>query len=158
MYLYNMVQANAEKASHVPHFQIPATLILAITAFGSIPVWVIVTYMTSPVERTKLMEFYRKVRPYGWWGAVARESRIAPPGDLPKLIGCWLAGTVMVLGATIAVGKFLLGSYAGGACYLGAAAAGGVIVWACVLLKADAKGPASRSDPELSLAHGRREK
>ena len=89
-------------------FQIPNPLILAITAFGSIPVWVAVTYLTAPTDRSKLLEFYRKVRPYGWWGSVARECGARPPRDLPILIACWLAGTIMVLGATIAVGKFLL--------------------------------------------------
>jgi Na+/proline symporter len=147
MYLYNMSQAHAQSISHVPTFKIPATLILAITAFGSIPIWVIVTYMTSPVERWKLVEFYRKVRPYGWWGAIAKQSGIAPPRDLPRLVGCWLAGTVMVLGATIAVGKFLLGFYAGGACYLVAAIAGGVIVWAGVLRKTRARDTAGQNVP-----------
>jgi Na+/proline symporter len=149
--------ARAALGGAAPHI-LPPAVIIAISALGSIPIWVIVTLLTPPVERQKLLEFYRKVRPYGWWGPVAKESGIKPPGDLPMLIGCWLAGTVMVLGATIAIGKFLLGFYAGGACYLGAAIAGGAIVWAGVLRKADAKGPAQRSAPELSLAPGGREK
>jgi Na+/proline symporter len=156
MYVYNMAQSHVESLTQVPQFHIPATLILAITAFGSIPVWVIVTYMTSPVERWKLLEFYRKVRPYGWWGTVARESGIAGPRDLPKLIGCWLAGTVMVLGATIAVGKFLLGFYVGGACYLAAAVVGGVIVWAGVLRKAGTDSPAKQGVPGQRVARASR--
>ena len=104
-------------------------LILAITVGGSTVTWLVVTFATAPVSRERLVSFYRKVRPYGAWEPVAREADVAPVFGLGRQLLNWVAGTVMVLGLTLSIGKFLLGAPWPGALYLVAAVVGLVLVW-----------------------------
>jgi hypothetical protein len=134
--------------------------ILAVTVAGSTAVWVAVTFLTPPVAQERLVEFYRKVRPYGFWGRVAREAGVEPARGLWRLILAWLAGTVMVLAATIGVGKLLLdqritiyGAGTGGIdlcegwLYLAVAALGAAVVaWEVFWRRSDAP-PASSEQP-----------
>jgi hypothetical protein len=53
----------------------------------------------------------------------------------------WLAGTVMVLAATLSVGKFLLGSALAGWLYLAAAVAGAAIISREVFRKDTQRAP-----------------
>lgn len=108
-------------------------MILLLTVAGSTAVWVVVTFLTAPVSQEKLAAFYRKVRPFGLWGPVARRTGVPPARGLGRMLVNWLGGTVMVLGATLSAGKFLLGAHLEGAAYLAAAAAGAVIVWRAVV-------------------------
>jgi len=108
--------------------QLSYPAILCITVAGSTLVWLAVTFLTKPVDEEKLLAFYRKVRPYGAWGKIAEKAGVAPARGLAGLITNWLAGTVMVLGATLSAGKFLLGSSLEGWCYLAAAAIGAAVI------------------------------
>ena len=103
---------------------------LIITVAGSTAAWLAVTFLTAPVSMEKLTAFYRKVRPYGAWGPVTTACGMTPQGGLARLVLAWLAGTVMVLGATFAAGKFLLGSPGQGWLWLAAALLGAIIVTA----------------------------
>ena len=107
---------------------LPYPLILLITVFGSMVVWVAVTFLTPPVSREKLKEFYRRVRPFGAWGHIARECRLPPAPGLGWGLVNWIAGTVMVLAATIGAGKFLLGFHKEGWLWLAAAAVGACVI------------------------------
>jgi len=102
--------------------------VLLYTVVGSTAAWVLVTFLTPPVAREKLVAFYRRVRPYGAWGPIAAAAGVPPARGLGGMLIRWLAGTVMVLGATISLGKFLLGSPWEGAGYLAAAVAGAAVV------------------------------
>jgi len=102
--------------------------VLLVTVAVSTVTCVAVTLVTPPVSLEKLTAFYRKVRPYGVWGPVARSAGVPRAGGLGWMLVHWLAGTVLVLGATIALGKFLLGEPGQGAAYLAAAVAGGAVV------------------------------
>jgi SSS family solute:Na+ symporter len=102
--------------------------VLALTVAGSTVVWLAVTFLTPPVSAEKLAAFYRKVRPYGAWGRIAAESGVRPPSGLGWMILNWLAGSVMVLAATLGLGKLLLGFHREGAAYVAAAAAAAVLV------------------------------
>lgn len=90
----------------------PYAVRLLITVAGSTAVWLVVTFATAPVEKKRLVAFYRRVRPYGLWGQIAKESGVAPPRGLGFLLGAWLTGAAMVLGATFALGKLLLVQFA----------------------------------------------
>ena len=103
--------------------------ILALTVAGSTVVWVAVTFLTAPVARDRLVAFYRRVRPYGWWGGIAAESGMPRAPGLGRMVASWLAGTVMVLAATLSVGRFLLGSPLAGCGYLAAAAVGAAVAF-----------------------------
>ena len=102
--------------------------VLAMTVAGSTAIWLVVTFATAPVSRERLVAFYRKVRPYGAWGPVAREADAAAAVGLGRQLLNWVAGTVMVLGLTLSVGKFLLGELWPGAVYLVAAVVGYAII------------------------------
>ena len=86
----------------------------------------------------RLREFYRRVRPFGAWGNVAAESGIEPPRGLGRMVVNWLAGSVMVLSGTFAMGKFLLGFHKEGTIYLA------VAVLAAAVIAQDLFKPKSR--------------
>ncbi len=111
-----------------PAAELSGQAILVLTVLVSTALWVAVTYLTPPVSMEKLVAFYRKVRPYGVWGPVARAAGVEPPRDFGRLVLAWIAGTVMVLGATLGIGKLLLLEWVSGGLYLGAAAMGAVAV------------------------------
>ena len=101
---------------------------LFITVVGSTAVWVAVTFLTKPVSEERLVAFYRKVRPYGFWGPIAAKAGVAPARGLGRMLLAWAAGTVMVLAATLGIGKALLEGASQGTVYLAIAAAGAVVV------------------------------
>lgn len=106
----------------------PYPVVLLVTVVGSTAVWLAATFLTKPVSEECLVAFYRKVRPYGFWGPIAAKAGVAPARGLGRMLLAWVAGTVMVLGATLGVGKLLLEDAATGLAYLAAAAVGAVVV------------------------------
>jgi|TARA_B110000483_G_scaffold72964_1_gene90741 SSS family solute:Na+ symporter len=72
----------------------------------------IVTFMTKPVENDRLLSFYKKVRPKGWWGPIA--TQVPEIVDHSSSQNSWLG---FVLGVTFlnsilfSVGHAVLGSY-----------------------------------------------
>jgi Na+/proline symporter len=107
-------------------------VILTVTVAGSTLVWLATTFITAPVTEDKLIAFYRKVRPYGAWGRIARLAGQPPVAGLGQQIVNWIAGTVMVLAYTLSAGKFLLAQPGQGAIYLVAALLGTIVVWKAV--------------------------
>jgi Na+/proline symporter len=103
--------------------------VLAITVAGSAVICLAATYLTAPVATDRLIDFYRKVRPVGAWRPVAAVAGVTPAGGLGRSLINWLAGTVMILAATISVGKFLVGSPGQGGLYLVAAVIGAIVIW-----------------------------
>lgn len=67
--------------------------------------WVAVACATPPEPMEKLVEFYRRARPMGWWGPVARAAKIRPGESAAILRGMILAlvGAVMIGSAVIAL-------------------------------------------------------
>lgn len=122
LYLLNM---------HLGYLSYPTlskALIILLTVVGSTVVWLAVTFLTRPVDEVKLVAFYCKVRPNGAWGRVAELAGVRPARGLGRQVVSWLAGTVMVLGATFAIGKFLLCSPGEGLAWSAAAVIGGAVV------------------------------
>ncbi|MGH7890400.1 MAG: sodium:solute symporter family transporter, partial [Thermodesulfobacteriota bacterium] len=76
----------------------------------SIVTWLIVTYMTKPEPEETLLNFYRKIRPWGWWNPIAnRAPEINRPSFKPVILD-WSLGVCFVFFAMIGIGKLLLGS------------------------------------------------
>jgi Na+/proline symporter len=70
--------------------------------------WVLVTLATQPEPMEKLVTFYRKVRPPGWWKPVAEAAGLpAEPLDWRWLLG-WIGGVVLIYGGLVAMGGLLL--------------------------------------------------
>lgn len=83
---------------------------VTLNLIGSTIVWVSVTFLTPPVAMEKLVEFYRRVRPPGWWGPVrALAGDVAPsPGGLRYGLRMWALSVVFVYAALFGSGKLLL--------------------------------------------------
>lgn len=82
-----------------------------ITVACSTVVWLAVTFLTAPEDRTRLLAFYRKVRPSpALWGPVAREATEIPveTGGFLSLVD-WAAGCATVYCLLFGVGKLLFG-------------------------------------------------
>jgi solute:Na+ symporter, SSS family len=95
-----------------------------------IPVSLLVTYLTPPVDPERLESFYRRVRPGGFWGAVSKEARALPGKALGvRTLADFVGGVMLTFGISLGIGYTLLQRYAVGAgCFL-AAVAGGIWVY-----------------------------
>ncbi len=81
---------------------------LALTAFGTMAVWVPVMLLTRP-ERPEVLEgFYRRVRPGGAWGPQRTATGLAPLDDLRGDLMRWLVWSVALLGVMLGAGALLL--------------------------------------------------
>lgn len=59
--------------------------------------WIVVTMLTSPTKREVLNEFYRRVRPSGFWGDLPGEhADIIPDGQLTVRIAGWILGVILI--------------------------------------------------------------
>ena len=122
----HVVNVHLARADVAP-FSYP--VILLVTVGGSTLVWLVVTFLTPPVSDDRLVAFYRRVRPSGAWGGVAAKAGSPPAAGLRRGIVLWVAGTVMVLAATFAPGKFLLGAPVEGAISAVIAVVCAIVVW-----------------------------
>ena len=99
-------------------------MIIGVTVGITTVVWLLVTFLTRPVPMESLVAFYKKVRPPGAWGPVARAAGIAPPRDRGALLR-FAGGLLLLFGLTFGIGKALLlepgdALLAGGCALLGA--------------------------------------
>jgi Na+/proline symporter len=112
---------------------------LAVVVAIALPFAFAVTFATAPEAPEQLAEFYRRVRPPGWWGPVARACGAPPP---PNQLRPWLdavLATVGVYGLLLGTGWCLLGRpFAGVASLLG-----GAVALALAIAGATARSPAA---------------
>ena len=82
-------------------------------------VWLVVTFMTPPVDEATLEAFYDKVRPAGnGWAKVRARSGAPPsPDNLPAALLCWVLGLVSIYAALFGTGAYLYGHVLQGAIY-----------------------------------------
>ena len=76
----------------------------------SIISWLFVTYLTKPEPKETLASFYKKIRPWGFWGPVAKmNSGVECTPFLPVVIN-WVLGVLFIFFLMIGIGKILLGA------------------------------------------------
>jgi hypothetical protein len=94
-------------------------------------VWLAVTYLTAPEPESKLLEFYRRVRPgvTGWKQVAALAPEVPASHDGWYSLMDWLLGCLMVYMALFGIGKLLLGSTGLGILFLAVAAAAGYAIY-----------------------------
>jgi Na+/proline symporter len=83
-----------------------AAYIVVLTSMAATCVlWVAVALVTKPEPDEKLIAFYRRARPMGAWGPIARKAGVAPVGWMPVARGLVVAavGALMVGGGIIAL-------------------------------------------------------
>lgn len=81
----------------------------------TLALWVIVTLMTKPEPQEKLVEFYKRARPMGWWGPIAvlcndNEERGVSP--ILRGLGIALMGAVAVGAGVICFSNLYIAKYA----------------------------------------------
>jgi len=93
--------------------------------------WLVATFATTPEPQSKLLEFYRRVRPVrAGWGPIADR---AP--DIPiarggwRDIADWLLGCLLVYMAMFGIGKILLGELGLGFLFLSISALSGYLIY-----------------------------
>lgn len=112
-----------------PTFPFSAKVLLNL--IGSTVVWVSVTYLTPPTSMDRLAEFYRRVRPPGWWGPVERATGETPHArarGLREGAVLWLLGVVFIYAALFGSGKLLLLEWGWGLAFAALAAFTGSVL------------------------------
>jgi solute:Na+ symporter, SSS family len=96
---------NVEIAPHVS---------LVITVAATTIVWITVTLLTRPADRSKLLEFYRLVQPAGpgWRQIRAEAGASGSPDRLAESLLAWTLGCAFVYAALFGAGSFLYGKTA----------------------------------------------
>lgn len=73
-------------------------------------IWVVVMFLTPPEQPAKLAAFYRRVRPYGFWGPVARQCPDVVITDRFRHdLLLYVLGLALALGLLFGMGFLLLG-------------------------------------------------
>jgi len=91
---------------------------LLLTVIGTTVCWLLVTYWGPQTDPKTLVEFYRKVRPFGpGWRRIRAEAgiseeeaaRAAQSENIPLALVGWAAGCVAIWSSLFTVGNFLYG-------------------------------------------------
>ncbi len=92
-------------------FPVDTTVQLLLSVGITTVVWITVTLLTAPTERSTLLSFFKLVRPAGpGWRSVQAESGVAPsPDSLPMAFLGWMLGCTAVYTALFGVGSLLYG-------------------------------------------------
>ena len=90
-----------------------AYVVVLASMAGTCLLWVAVTFATPPEPEDKLIEFYRRARPMGAWGPIARKAGVRPAGWTPVVHGLGIAalGAVMIGGSIIALSLVYVGRW-----------------------------------------------
>jgi SSS family solute:Na+ symporter len=114
-------------ASDPDQFAKNLLLTVAITTL----VWVVTTFLTPPEPESKLLAFYRLVRPgvAGWKRIAHLAPEIAPTKDGWYNLMDWALGCLMVYMTLFGIGKLLLGSTPTGLLFMGIAAFSGYAIY-----------------------------
>ncbi len=73
---------------------------------------IVVTFLTKPTDNDTLLKFYKKVRPKGWWGPIAKQQPDLVDHSSSK--GSWLGfifGVIFLNSLLFSVGHAVLGAY-----------------------------------------------
>ncbi len=110
-------------------------LIVAVTTV----VWITVTFLTPPDDRDKLLSFYRRVRPGGFWGPVARLNGRSYRLQAWPFLG-WGLALLMILCFLFGVGRVVFMDWPRGAAFIAAGAAAAIFL-SIIIKKIDWEGP-----------------
>jgi solute:Na+ symporter, SSS family len=93
---------------------------LLITVAVTTTVWIIVTFMTAPEPKEKLLSFYRRVQPNPkFWKPIAAEATdVIPQKDGIFSFLNWISGVIMIYAFLFGTGKIVLGEALTGLLFL----------------------------------------
>lgn len=101
-----------------------ATFILV----ASTVIWVIVTLLTRPDDKEHLCKFYRRVRPGGWWGEIAKRCPDVEVENTAKRkwLG-WFIGLIFIYSSLLGIGYMIIDQSLLGLSLLAISAVGAVL-------------------------------
>jgi Na+/proline symporter len=74
--------------------------------------WIVVTFLTPPVQSEKLIQFAKQIQPDGWWTPVYEKmNQPIPKSNMRLLFGLWISALTMTYSFLFAVGKWIFGQY-----------------------------------------------
>jgi len=114
--------------SYLPAFgDIDFGVRLAVTAFGSMAIWVPAMLLTSPESEETLERFYRRTRPGGpGWQRQRDATGLAPLQNLGADVSSGIIGVVLIFALMFGVGWLTLGSTEKGFVAMGVACVAGL--------------------------------
>ncbi|MGQ9650508.1 MAG: sodium:solute symporter family transporter [Phycisphaerae bacterium] len=95
----------------------------------TLALWVLVVLLTKPEPEERLIEFYKRARPLGWWGPIAAKAGMQPQSVLYIPVGLIVAafGAIMVAAGTIAFSSAYLADWPSVAVFAGICLGTGII-------------------------------
>jgi len=92
---------------------VPQHISLLVTIAFTTVVWLVVTYVTRPVDREKLVSFCRLVKPAGpGWKKIRPEAGLeGSPDSLTLSFAGWVAGCIFVYSALFGTGAYIYGRW-----------------------------------------------
>jgi solute:Na+ symporter, SSS family len=88
------------------------TIKLTICIGFTLPTAAVATFMTAPVPKEKLEEFYRKVRPGGAWSVLDEEIRELPgKAASSRTLADFFGGIALTFGVSMTIGHLMLQRY-----------------------------------------------
>ncbi len=106
--------------------------IMLVTVAITTIVWVVVTLVTRPEPKEKLVAFYRRVRPEGpGWTRIAADAGLSgahAQGRLSLQFANWILGCALIYGSLFGIGKLIFKEYGAGSLYLLVAIVAGVLI------------------------------
>jgi solute:Na+ symporter, SSS family len=93
------------------HVALVATIIVTTVC------WIATAYLAPQTDRAVLLEFYRKVRPFGpGWSEIRREAgivtdEVAAGDNIPMALLGWVVGCMAIWSSLFAVGNYLYGRW-----------------------------------------------
>jgi Na+/proline symporter len=104
---------------------------ILITVAVTSAVWLTVTFLTKPEPDSKLLEFYRRIRPgvLGWKHIAALAPEIPPTHEGWYNLLDWVLGCLMVYMTLFGIGKLLLGSTSVGLLFLAISGLSGYAIY-----------------------------
>ncbi len=94
-------------------FGMESPMTLYPTIGGTTVIWLIVTYLTRPVEESHLLKFYRRTHPggKGWQRIADQLPDVKGDSGFFRLFIDWILGVIMVYTVLFGFGQILFGEY-----------------------------------------------
>jgi Na+/proline symporter len=132
-FLISVVFLGMARAGHA--VSTPTALVLTVVL--TTLCWVATAFLTPATDRSKLIEFYRKVRPSGpGWepireaAGITRAEAAAAGDNLPMALVGWVAGCMTIWSSLFTVGNFLYGRFGQGCALLAVfLVSGSALIW-----------------------------
>ncbi|MCB9247466.1 MAG: hypothetical protein H6613_02465 [Ignavibacteriales bacterium] len=112
-------------------FGLESPITLYPIVFGTTIVWLIVTYLTKPVDENKLIQFYTQTFPggIGWKRISEKVGKIKSEMNFGKAFINWVLGVVLVYSFLFGLGSLLFGFYSNLAIYSVLALISAVVIY-----------------------------